>query len=89
MPGSPARRITGGLDNAANAVERLDLLAVLAERIFDLSLLEDGVDAAQPVGRGVGQRVEAAERVAEIAERLAVGPAALRFLGGGDGMIDR
>ena len=35
-----------------------------------------------------GSNVEAVERVGEIAERLAVRPAALRFLGGQDRVID-
>ena len=70
-------------------VERLDVLGVLPEGEFDLGLLDHRVDAAQPVGFRVGQQVEAAERVVEIAQRLAVGPAALRFFRCQNRIIDR
>ena len=61
MPSGAAARVAGLVDELANSSERLDVLGVPPERIFDLGLFEHGVDAAQPVRLGVGQRVEAAE----------------------------
>ena len=64
MPSGAAARVVGLVDDAANFFERSDVLGVTSQRVFDLGLLEYGVDAAQPVRLRVGQRVEAAERVA-------------------------
>src|SRR3984893_2970768 len=82
MPGRAAARVAGLLDEIANLVEGLYVLGMAAEGELDLGLLDDSVDTAHPVGFGVGQQVKAAERVVEIGQRLAVGPAALRCLGG-------
>src|ERR1700731_1557317 len=51
------------------------------------ALVEDGVDAAQPVRIAVGHCVQTAMRVVEIHQRIAVGPAALRFSCGEDRVI--
>ena len=88
MPGRAPTRVVALVDKTAYLIEGLDVLGMPAEGELDLGLLDDGVDTAQPVGLGVGQQVEAVERVVEIGQRLAVGPAALRFLGGQDRAID-
>ena len=56
------------------------MFGVLAERELDLGLLDHGIDAPHPVGFRIWQQVEAVERIAEIGERLVVGPTALRLL---------
>ena len=64
------------------------MLGVLTESEFDLGLFEHGINAAQPVGFGVGQQVEAVKSAIEISQRLVVRPAALRFFGCQDRVID-
>ena len=66
MPGGAAARVVDRVDEIANLIEGLDVFGVLSEGEFDLGLFGDGVDAAQPVWLGVGQRFEATERVIEI-----------------------
>ena len=66
MPGGATARVVDLVDETAQLIERLDMLGVLAEGEPDLGLLDDGVDAAQPVGFGVGQQVDALKRVVEI-----------------------
>ena len=89
MPSRAAARVVDLVDEAAHLVESLDVLGVLAEGEFDLGLLDDGVDAAQPVRFGIGQEIKAVEGVVEISHRLAVGPAALRLLSCQDRIVDR
>ena len=88
VPGRAARRVGARIDNAADVFESQDVLLVAPERIFDFGLVEHGVDTAQPVGVAVGHCVQAAKRVVEIGQRVAVGPAALRFPCGQDRKID-
>src|SRR5258708_5782992 len=89
MPSGAAPRIVGLVHQTGNSVEGLDLLRVLAEREFDFGLLDNGVDAAQPVGFRIGQQIEAVEGIVEVSQRLAVGPAALRLLSRQDRVVNR
>src|SRR5690242_12074276 len=89
MPGCTAARIIAVLEERTYLVEGLDVVGMLAEREFDLRLFEHGVDTAQPVHLRVGQQIEAVERVVEVSQCLAVGPAALRLLSGQDRVINR
>ena len=88
MPSGAAARVVGLLDQRANLLERIDVFGVLAQGKFDLGLLQHGVNTAQPVGGIIGQRVEAAQCIVEIRQRFVVTPAALRFLGRQDRVID-
>ena len=45
MPGGATTRIVDLVDVAADLVESLDVLGMLAEREFDLGLLENGVES--------------------------------------------
>jgi len=88
MPGRPPRRVGARIDNAANVFESQDVLFVAPQCIFDLRLVQDGVDAAQPVRVAVGHCVQAAKRVGKIRQRIAVGPASLRLSRCEDRVID-
>ena len=50
MPGGAPARIIGLVHQVGNLIEGFDVFGVLAEREFDLGLLDHGIDAAQPVG---------------------------------------
>jgi hypothetical protein len=88
VPGGAAPRVVGLVHETGKSVECLDLLGVLAEREFSFALLQYRVDAAQAVGVGVRQQVEAVQSIIEISQRLAIGPAALRFFSGEDRVVD-
>ena len=88
MPGRAPARVVGLVDKTANFFEGLDVFGVASKGKLDLGLFDHGIDTAQPVRLGVRHNVEAMQRIAEIRQRFAVGPAALRFLGGLDGVID-
>ena len=79
MPSGAAARVVCLVDDAANFFERPNMFGVSPKRELDFGLFEHGIDAAQPVRPRVRHRVEAAERIVEIGQRLAVGPAALRL----------
>jgi len=50
MPGGATTRIIDLVYEPPHLIKSLDVLGVLAEGEFDLGLLDDGIDAAQPVG---------------------------------------
>jgi hypothetical protein len=89
MPCSAAAGVTDHVNDIANALKVLDITGVLPQRVSDLGLLDDRIDAPQPVRFSVGHRVKAMQRVIEIIQRLAVGPAALCFFCGQDRIVDR
>src|SRR5215469_158056 len=77
MPRGAAARVVDLVDKRANLIEGVDVFCVLSEGKLAVALLDDRVDAAQPIGFRIGQQVEAAEGVVEMGQCLAVGPAAL------------
>src|SRR6266481_5513216 len=59
MPGGAAARVADLVDEKADLIEGLDVLGVFSEGKLAIPLLDDRVDAAEPVGVRVGQQVEA------------------------------
>src|SRR5882672_2506953 len=79
MPSGAAARVVGLVHDAADCFQGLNVFRVSTERKLYLGLFEHGVDAAQPIRLRVRHRIEAVERIAEIGQRLVVGPTALSF----------
>src|SRR3954452_14076991 len=89
MPCRPSAWVAGLVDEAGNLIEGEDVFSVLSESEFDLGLFEHSVDTAESVRLRVGHIAEAVEGVAEVGQRLAVGPAALGLFCGQDRIIHR
>jgi hypothetical protein len=66
MPSGAAPGVGSPIDDTADLLQRMQVLSVSSERVFDLGLFEHGIHTAQPVRPGVGHRIESAQRVIEI-----------------------
>src|SRR5262249_27967764 len=64
------------------------MIGVSAQGELHLGLLQNGVNAAQPVRLCIGHRCKALERSVEVGQGFGISPAPLRLLSSEDGVID-